>query len=200
MPKISVGDKARENLQEQVSVSSGYRFKEAELNFFRKEFEIDIVEEYKKLKHIGELPADKILDRMALTREINSAAGNARRANLIFLKAKRERELFRIEFSRTVRKLHRQAMQNVDAWMKDREIKKKQITKEMLDQEINSDPELSKEYLVWVEKQEELRMIRDDCEVLAREWSSRKNTLQTQARLISNEKELIFGRNPNAGK
>jgi len=194
MPKISVGDKARENLQEQVSVSSGYRFKEAELNFFRKEFEIDIVEEYKKLKHIGELPADKILDRMALTREINSAAGNARRANLIFLKAKRERELFRIEFSRTVRKLHRQAMQNVDAWMKDREIKKKQITKEMLDQEINSDPELSKEYLVWVEKQEELRMIRDDCEVLAREWSSRKNTLQTQARLISNEKELIFGR------
>ena len=200
MPKISVGDKARENLQEQVSVSSGYRFKEAELNFFRKEFEIDIVEEYKKLKHIGELPADKILDRMALTREINSAAGNARRANLIFLKAKRERELFRIEFSRTVRKLHRQAMQNVDAWMKDREIKKKQITKEMLDQEINSDPELSKEYLVWVEKQEELRMIRDDCEVLAREWSSRKNTLQTQARLISNEKELIFGRNPNASK
>jgi len=194
MPKISVGDKARENLQEQVSVSSGYRFKEAELNFFRKEFEIDIVEEYKKLKHIGELPADKILDRMALTREINSAAGNARRANLIFLKAKRERELFRIEFSRTVRKLHRQAMQNVDAWMKDREIKKKQITKEMLDQEINSDPELSKEYLIWVEKQEELRMIRDDCEVLAREWSSRKNTLQTQARLISNEKELIFGR------
>ena len=194
MPKISVGDKARENLQEQVAVSSGYRFKEAELNFFRKEFEIDIVEEYKKLKHIGELPADKILDRMALTREINSAAGNARRANLIFLKAKRERELFRIEFSRTVRKLHRQAMQNVDAWMKDREIKKKQITKEMLDQEINSDPELSKEYLVWVEKQEELRMIRDDCEVLAREWSSRKNTLQTQARLISNEKELIFGR------
>ena len=200
MPKISVGDKARENLQEQVAVSSGYRFKEAELNFFRKEFEIDIVEEYKKLKHIGELPADKILDRMALTREINSAAGNARRANLIFLKAKRERELFRIEFSRTVRKLHRQAMQNVDAWMKDREIKKKQITKEMLDQEINSDPELSKEYLVWVEKQEELRMIRDDCEVLAREWSSRKNTLQTQARLISNEKELIFGRNPNASK
>jgi hypothetical protein len=78
--------------------------------------------------------------------------------------------------------------------MKDREIKKKQITKEMLDQEINSDPELSKEYLIWVEKQEELRMIRDDCEVLAREWSSRKNTLQTQARLISNEKELIFGR------
>ena len=200
MPKISVGDKARENLQEQVSVSSGYRFKEAELNFFRKEFEIDIVEEYKKLKHIGELPADKILDRMALTREINSAAGNVRRANLIFLKAKRERELFRIEFSRTVRKLHRQAMQNVDAWMKDREIKKKQITKEMLDQEINSDPELSKEYLIWVEKQEELRMIRDDCEVLAREWSSRKNTLQTQARLISNEKELIFGRNPNASK
>jgi hypothetical protein len=156
--------------------------------------DIDIIEEFRKLKDIGEIPADQIMDRMVLTREINSSAGRARRAHLIFLKARRERELFRIDYSKTMESLSNRAIQKVEQWLKDNEVTKKQITKDMVEQKIASDPELSKEYTELVEREEEVKGIQDDCQLLATEWAERKRTLQTQARLITAEKEAVYAK------
>jgi len=99
------------------------------VEFFRREFDIDIITTYKRLKEIATLPADKLRDRMELSRAINSSAQNAFDANKIFLKARVERELFKIEFARNMRVLNREAMTEIEAWLKANDIKKKQITK-----------------------------------------------------------------------
>lgn len=170
------------------------KFSEETRSFFRREQDIDIIGEFNALKNIGEMPAEQVMDRVALMHELNSAAVRARRANLIFLKARRERELFRIEFDATMKSLSNRAIQFIEIWLKENEVTKKQITKDMVEQEIASNPELVVEYRVLIEKQEELRSIQDDCQLLANEWSERKRTLQTQARLLSAEKEVVFGK------
>jgi hypothetical protein len=172
--------------------SSSTRMKEEQYHFFRREQDIDIVEEFQALKHIGEIPADKIMDRMELTREINASAKRARRANLIYLKARRERELFRIDYAKTMKSLTARAIQKIEKWMKDNEVTKKQITKDMIEQEISSDEELSVEYTSLIECEEEIKGIQDDCKLIADEWVERKRTLQTQARLITAEREVVM--------
>jgi len=194
MGKISPGERKAEKEEAKEIMSGPSRFNDDVIRFFRKEMDIDIIEEFKLLKAVGELPADQLMDRMALAKEINSAAGRSRRAHLIFLKARRERELFRISHSRKMESLTSRAIKKVEEWLKDNEVTKKQITKDMIDQKICSDDELSKEYTELIDQEEELKAIQDDCQTLAMEWSERKRTLQTQARLITAEKEAVFGK------
>jgi len=189
-----MGKLIRKNQASEVRevVNGSSRMSDEQYHFFRVEQDIDIVAEFRSLKSIGEIPADKIMDRMELTREINASAGRARRANLIYLKARRERELFRIDYARTMKSLTSRAIQGIEKWLKDNEVTKKQITKDMIEQEIASDPELSSEYTKLIEREEEIKSIQDDCKLMADEWSERKRTLQTQARLITAEREVVL--------
>lgn len=164
-------------------------FNEEVLTFFRKELDIDILAEYRRLKHIGKIPADKLTDRMELIRLLNTAAEEVKSVNLVYLKARSARELFRIEFDRAMRDLNRRATEKVASWVETSGAKK-QITIDMVKQEIASDPELSQEYTILVSKQEELRNIRDDCALLLKEWSDRKWTLRAQADLVKAEREV----------
>lgn len=164
------------------------------VKFFRREFDIDVVAEFEKLKRIAELPANEYRDRMALSREINSAALHAYRANMIYLKAKREREMFKIDFAREMRELHRKATKNCAAWIKKEKLaSKKQVTKDMIEQELATDPELRRPYVRLLAHLEDLREIRDNCKSLAEQWSDRKGLLQTQAKLLTQELEHVFG-------
>lgn len=162
--------------------------------FFRKEFDIDIVAEYKRLCGIAELPANEYRDRMSLSREINSAARHAYKANMIYLKAKRERELFKIEFAFEMRDLTRTATTNIADWLKKEKVSsKKQITKDMIEQELASNKDLAPRYRKLLERLEDLREIRDNCKSLAEQWSDRKGLLQTQAKLLTAERVVSFG-------
>jgi len=189
MPKIPKS-KRKEIANEAKAAKLAGGLDESTLAYFRKELDIDIVEEYRGLKRIAKLPADKLMDRMALSRALNACAYSARRANLIYLKARAEREMFRIEFDRKMRELTRRATEQVDQWMQENDVKKKQITKDMVQQEIASDKELRAEYEGLVRRQEELKAIRDDCQVLAKEWADRKWTLRAQAQLLAAEREV----------
>jgi len=189
MAKISAKDRRKKN--EEVEKARGTElFSDGVLKFFRKELDIDIIAEYTALKDVAKIPADKLLDRMELMRAINSCSKNARAANKVFLKARAAREFYRIDFDRSLRDLTRRATENVDRWMADNDVKKKQITKDMVQQELSSDPKLSKEYTLLIEKREEMRSIKSDCEVLATEWSNRQWTLRAQAKLVAAEREV----------
>jgi len=172
-----------------AAVSASMTFTEATVKFFKTELDVDIVSEYKRLKSIGRLPSDQLMDRIALSREINASAENAKQANKIFLKAKAEREFFRIQFDRKMRDLNRRATEQVEVWKKRNKISK-QTTQDMVKQELASDVELAKEYRTLIEKQEQLRAIKADCQLLAEEWAERKWTLRTQANLITAEREV----------
>ena len=161
--------------------------------FFRREFDIDVVATYERLKTIATLPVNDLQDRMALSRAINTAAQNAYDANRIFLKAKRERQLFKIEFARETRDLNRAAVTAIDQWMKNNDVKSKQITKDMIEQELASNPTFVDRYRGLMVKLEDLREVRDNCKSLAEQWSERKGLFQTQARLLTQEKEILFG-------
>ena len=140
------------------------------------------------------MPANDYRDRMRLSAAINGAALNAYRANMIFLKAKRERELFKIPFAKRMRELKREATKNCDAWLKANKLaSKKQITVDMVNEELASNEALAPRYKALLEEQEDLREIRDNCKSLAEQWADRKSLLQTQARLLSEEKEVVFG-------
>jgi len=164
------------------------------VQFFRRAFAIDVVKEYERLKEIATMPANDYRDRMRLSAAINGAALNAYRANMIFLKAKRERELFKIPFAKRMRELKREATKNCDAWLKANKLaSKKQITVDMVNEELASNEALAPRYKALLEEQEDLREIRDNCKSLAEQWADRKSLLQTQARLLSEEKEVVFG-------
>jgi len=171
--------------------------REEVLEFFRKELDIDVVMVYNRLKAIAKLPSDKLMDRLALSREINAAGQNAQAAHRIWLKAKKERELFRIEFNRRKRELTREATKAIGNWMELEEISRKQITIAMVEEEMASNPDLRLKYETLMREQEELREIRDNCKSLADRWSKREGTLQTQARLLGQEREVIFGQPKN---
>jgi len=167
--------------------------------FFRREFDIDIISTYKRLRGIATLSVDKLRDRMELSRMINSSAQNAHDANKIFLKARAEREMFRIEFSKEMRTLNRESVTEIEAWMKANGVKNKKITKDMVEQELASNQSLRERYKDLLLKQEDLREIRDNCKSLAEQWSDRKGLLQTQAGLLKQEREVVFGNRAEDG-
>jgi hypothetical protein len=191
MPKIKIGEAIAQRREEKNFTTSG-GFTEEVVSFFTSEHRIDVMSEFNKLKSIGAIPVNQITDRMTLLRELNACHQNARRANLIFLVARKERELFRIEVSRAMRDLTRKATLLVEKWLKSNDVGRKQITKELVEQEIASDPELQKAYRALMEKEQNLVNIKEDCELLAREWSQRQWTLRAQASILTSEREVIL--------
>lgn len=190
MGKVRLGKRAKAT---EVPASSSANTS-GPVQFFRREFSIDVVKEYTRLKEIATMPANDYRDRMKLSAAINGAALNAYRANMIFLKAKRERELFKIQFAARMRELNREATKNCEAWLKANKLtSKKQITKDMIESELASNEALAPRYKGILEELEDLREIRDNCKSLAEQWADRKSLLQTQARLLSEEKEMVFG-------
>jgi len=173
--------------------------REEPVEFFCREFDIDIISTYKRLRGIATLPVDKLRDRMELSRMINSSAQNAHDANKIFLKARTEREMFKIEFAKEMRTLNRESVTEIEAWLKANGIKNKAITKDMVEQELASNQSLRERYKGLLMKQEELREIRDNCKSLAEQWSDRKGLLQTQAGLLKQEREVVFGNRAEDG-
>jgi len=145
-------------------------------------------------KYIQNAPDEELLDmakregRALLTRD-----------RLLYRKALRVRLGFRRQKSREMRVLNREAMTEVAAWMKANDIKKKQITKDMVEQELASNQSLRERYKDLLLKQEELREIRDNCKSLAEQWSDRKGLLQTQAGLLKQEREVVFGNRAEDG-
>ena len=160
--------------------------------YFRKELEVDIVEVYEKLKEISTLPVNKLRDRDVLLVAINEAALNSHRTNMIYLRAKAMREQHKATYATENRELSRQATIQIQEWMEMEEVKKKQITVNMVFEEICSSPALRKKYDRIQAEQEELRAIRDACKSLTFQWDSRKGLLQTQARLITQQREIVM--------
>lgn len=163
------------------------------LVFFRREFDIDIRAAYDRLKSVGKLSKQDLRDRFRLSEAINESAENSLLATRIYMKAKKERELFRIEFHRAKRNLTKVATERIERWLKDMGSRKKQITTAMLDEEICANDDTRQEYDLLVQKQEELREMVANLKTLADEWGSRKSTLQTQAGLLKMQKELVLG-------
>jgi len=190
MGKVTKADREKMVVKDaEATAPDSPSFNDEVLTFFRKELDIDIIAEYRRLKRVGKIPADKLTDRMELIGFLNTAAEEVRATNLIYLKARTVREHFRIDFDRTMRDLNRRATEKVSAWLETSGTKK-QITIDMVKQEIASDPELSQEYTALVSRQEELRTIRDDCALLLKEWADRKWTLRAQADLVKAEREV----------
>ena len=78
--------------------------------FFQKEFDIDLVSEYERLKDIGKIPLGKIRDREVILNAVNEAGENAHRAKQIHLKARRMYELYQVEFDKKLLLLKKRAM------------------------------------------------------------------------------------------
>lgn len=154
-------------------------------NFFRKEFDIDIVEEFEELKNLGQISADKLKSKNTLIKAINKAANCEFRAKRIFLKARKEFNLFMINHNKELRALERKATVRLKAWMDNTGIgARKQITKEDVVKMICSKEDSREVYEKLVLDLEEMKEIRDNCESLAKRWKSRSILLQGQSKLV----------------
>lgn len=167
------------------------KFGKQEYEFFSKESKIDIIKVYQQLKCVAEIPVDKLMDRYTLMKAINSATRDSMLANKIWLIAKREKELYQIEYLKKLGVLTKKATEKIQLWMDLEGIKKKQITKDLIEQELCSGV-LEDDYRELIERREDIKLIANDCERLATEWSDRKWTLRTQAQLLSAEKEFVL--------
>lgn len=164
------------------------------VKFFRREFDVDLIEEYKKLKDIGALSSEDLKDRHKLNKAINKAGKNAVMAGIIFRKARKQRELFRVKYYRTMRELTRLAISRVQTWLESVDVPKKAITKDMVTEEIMAKKDTRKEYEALIREQEELREIRDNLELIMKQWTKRGNELQTQVGLLKAEKHVVLGK------
>ena len=160
--------------------------------FFRSELDVDVEATYKRLKSVATLSREELKDKHAVSMAINSAARNAVDARKLFLVARRERELFKIEKARSMRRLTREATTRITRWMELNGVKKKVITVAMVEEEISANDDSREEYRILVQRELDLKDIRDIMEVLANEWRERKSTLQTQARLLAAQKEVVL--------
>lgn len=154
--------------------------------YFRKVLDIDVIKVFEMVKGFAEVPADKIRDRMTLNQMINEATKNAWRANLVALKARTERELFRMEKDAAMIKLNMEASEILTKEQEERGIKKKQITVDMVKQQMSG----MEDYRDLIRREQDVREMKDACQSLATQWSERKGLLQTQARLVTSELEL----------
>jgi len=162
--------------------------------FFRREFDIDIKEVYERLKDVGKLSHDDLKNKHAIGRAINQAAHNAHMASVIYQKARKLREMYRIEFARKKRELTRIAIARIQIWFDTVGVAKKQITKDLIEEEIAAMDDTREEYTEIVKKQEELREIKNNLESLRDRWKDRQFALQTQAGLLKEQKEVILGK------
>ncbi len=160
--------------------------------YFRKELSVDIVEVYEKLKEISTIPTNKLRDRDTLMKHLNEASLNSHKANMIYLKARAMREQHKATYAKEMRELSRQSTIQIQEWMEIEDVKKKQITVNMVFEEICSNDILRKRYDKIQSEQEELRTIRDACKSLSMEWDSRKGLLQTQTKLVTQQREIVL--------
>lgn len=163
------------------------------LAFFRVELDIDVVREYRRLADIGRLPVNVYRDRVALMGAVNEAAHNAHVANRIAIKARRERAVFMVEYHSQLRALKKRALAGCAAWIQALGAKK-QVTEGMIVEEMCHQKDLRAEYEPLERKREEWDGVVADCESLAKQWSDRKGLLQTQARLLQAQREVILGK------
>ena len=160
--------------------------------FFRQELEFNVEEVYRRLKDVATLTQEELKDKHRVSAAINVAARNAIDARKLFLVARRERELFRIEKHRSMRRMTREATERITRWMEMHGVKKKQITNDMVKEQIAADKDLREEYEILVRRELDLKDIRDTMQALADEWKERKSTLQTQAGLLKAQREVVF--------
>lgn len=160
--------------------------------FFRQELDVDVEAVYQRLKSVATLTREELKDKHAISMAINTAARNSVDARKLFLMARGERELFKIEKSRSMRRMTREATARISRWMELEGVKKKLITVAMVEEEIAASDDLRAEYKILVERELELKDIRDVMQTLADEWRERKSTLQTQARLLAAQREVVL--------
>ena len=182
MPKVPI----REFLQEEGFASKA-------IPFFKKEFDVDLIAEFEDLKQIAALPVENFRDRGALFLALNEAALNAWRANRIYLKAKREFDLFKIEALGAMRPLRRAAIIRINEWAAENS-SKKQITEAMILEEIAADPVDGVVYRELQIRDEDLSEIRDNLKSLSEMWKNRIDTLRSQASLIKDQTNIVFGK------
>lgn len=168
-----------------MGVRSNNRSEETVRSFFRKVFDIDMMKAYSDLKDVGRVPVDRLRDKQSLAECINSAPVQAMNAIILYLKAKKMREQYEVECLKTMRHLKRVAMMKLELHMKEFGYSRKQITKDMIEEEIAACPETSSEFLDMKERLFDLRGVEGLLEALARRWAGREISLQTQAKLIT---------------
>ena len=83
-----------------------------------------------------------------------------------------------------MRKLKRDAMQRISVWMKESGISSKQMTKDMVIEEVCGDLVSREKYEKLIGDMNSLEEIKLNLESLAKQWNDRKSLLQSQARLI----------------
>lgn len=162
------------------------------VSFFVNEFDFDVMETYERLKNIARVPVDKMRDKHVLSRYINTAARDAVDANVIARHAAEQRNLQKIDEMVLMKRLKNIAMKRIRDQLEADGITKKQITKDMIEEEIASGSDTGKLYRNMVEKREELRKIRDILNEFAKQWNQRVSSLQSQLKAL-NDREINFG-------
>jgi hypothetical protein len=160
---------------------------------FRRELNVDVAGEYERLKEMAKIPAEKLTDSYFISVQINNASKNAHIAFLMFLKARREAELFEIEYMREMRELTRLSMARITSWMEGAKLARKQITQAMIQEEIAAGMDTRERYSVLSERRQELHDIRDAMQNFSQMWADRRSSLQTQAQLAKSKKEVLLG-------
>lgn len=157
------------------------------VQYFRRQLNVDVAGEYERLKEVSRVPVEKITSAYFLSTHINSVSKNAHSAFLMYLKARRESELYEIEYKREMRELTRLAMARITAWMKHAELVRKQITESMIVEEIAAGADTRERYEELITKRIELRDIADAMKSFSQLWADRRSSLQTQATLARKE-------------
>lgn len=181
---------SRQKINRTFSRSNFGEKEERTLNYFRKTFDIDVVVEFERLKDVAAVPANQLRNKGALVEAINFAAKNAIAANMIWQKAKKLREAFRVEYNQGMRSISRLALVRVENFLNEIGSKRKQITKEMISEEICAMADTREPYEELHVRQQELREIVSNTEALAKRWAERESTLQTQARLLTSQRDV----------
>jgi hypothetical protein len=168
------------------------------VRFFRKIWvDVDVASEYKRLKRIGSVPANQLRDRDRLLKELNDAQDNAARAETLYLKARELYDRFLVGHNKRLHKLEKRAVARLKEWLT--EIKagsRKQITQDMVVKEICSKRDTREPYEELLEREIEVRRVRDACKSLSKKWDDRRWTLGAQAKLLGGitEPDLESGR------
>ena len=163
-------------------------------NYFRKELDIDIEQEFEKLKEIGKIPANQLNDRDEMMKALNEAAYNEQMAKMIYIKARSLYDMHIVEYNRKLWPLEKRAMSRIKAWMDEAGLKsRKQITKDDVAKELCAAEDTRVKYRKLVKELEEMREIRDACESLANRWKSRGIMMGAQSRVLNAKIEITMG-------
>jgi len=108
------------------------------------------------------------------------------------LKARREAEMFELDYLRETREFTRLAMARITTWMESAKLVRKQITASMIQEEIVAAPDTGVRYRELMEQRQELHDIRDAMQQFANLWGDRRSSLQTQASLAKSKREVVL--------